>query len=178
MRPRYGRVMSTHTLAELGVTPSEDSEPGLLEWRFCIEGPVMLMSSPTGMDGRGFRYVIGHWGERVIAANLVKLYASGGKQGVIFLAYKGDDLRAAVERVNAVIGDAPQSENFASGFQPPGFRPLDVEGTVAAAERGEYVAGPGWDELDAAAIRGYGGTAPANWASPGEPCVMRFRRKP
>jgi hypothetical protein len=176
MRADEALAVPTKALHDYGVVLSEDSNQDPLDWRFIVEGPVMIMSSATGIDGRGFRYLLGVWPSRAVfvCVSLVKIYATGGRQGVIQLLHTGEDSSAALDRINAIVLGADQSPRFARGFQPPGFRPLDTPAVLDSLERGEYVAGPGWAELDAAALRGYGDHPPEHWAAPGESCVMKY----
>lgn len=181
LRAADALAIPRHELHDLGVVLAKDGDRDPLEWRLLVAGPVVLMSSATGMDGRGFRYLLGVWpgpGGRQAAwvvARLCKLYATGGREGVVHLLWYGHDPRAAVERINAEVSGACASPRFANGLQPPGFRPLDTDAVLTALSRGERVYGPGWDELDAAAVRGYGGQPPEQWAA-GEACVMTYRR--
>lgn len=167
-------------LGDYGVVVSDDSDPGPLEWRLFVDGPLLSMSSATGIDGRGFRYLMGVWPEQdaFISISLVKIYATGGREGFAGLMYQGPDAREAIRKINWVLDVSQESEHFAAGMQPAGFRPLGEDAVLAALGRGERVEGPGWDELDAAAVRGYGGRPPPGWAPPGEPCVMRYQREP
>jgi hypothetical protein len=171
-------------LSDYGVVLSDDSDPDPLEWRLFVEGPIMLMSSATGMDGRGFRYLMGVWPgsdpeqASFVSISLVKIYATGGREGFAGVLYNGPDAREAIQKINWVLEVSQESENFVAGGQPEGFRPLDEAAVLDALGRGERVAGPGWDELDAAALSGYGGTPPKHWAAPGEPCVTRYQRGP
>ena len=152
---------SGQPLSDYGVVLSDDSDREALEWRFSVDGPLLLMTSATGVDARGFRYLAGVWPERneFISISLVKLYATGGREGVIGIIDTGPELDPIVARFDEIGRVMRESENFVAEYEPTGSL-------------------PGWGPLDDAAVRGYGGTRPPTWPPPGEPCVMRYRRDP
>lgn len=167
-------------LADYGVVLTGDSGSEAREWSLLVEGPVYLTTSRTGMDGRGWRWFLGVWprsGQPLwVAISVVKIYASGGHEGVAFLGWHGDDLSAGIEHVNADTLAA--AAGSLKEYQPPGCRPLDEVAIIGALGRGERVPGPGWDELDEAALRGYSGHPPERWAAPGDPLVTRYSSDP
>ena len=138
------------------------------------------MSAPTGVDARGFRYLIGVWPERkeFIAVSLVKIYATGGREGVIGIVDTGPDLQPVIQTVNDAVRSLQKSENFPPRNQPDGFGVLDELPVLRTLKEGEPVGGAGWEELDDAAVQVYGGTRPAHWPPPGEPSVMRYQGEP
>ena len=181
---RAGDVVGVpvRTLADYGVVLDADGDQDPAEWRVLVEGPVLLMTSSTGLHGRGYRYLVGLWpgpgaGQTaVVALALVKLYATGGREGVVFLTHYGNDVGAAIRAVNTALAGAQSSPRLTGGYQPDGNKPLDEEAVLTALRRHEFVAGPGWDDLDAATLRAYGGKPPDGWCAAGEPCVMKYTR--
>lgn len=164
-------------LRDLGVELSEDSDRDPLGWRFLLDGPQVMMTSATGMDGRGFRYLLAACPETgdFLAVSLVKLYATA-REGVISVVHRGPDAAEALERINHFVRANADSPRLARGHQPVGSGPIDVPAALASLGRGDAVARPGWDDLDAAALRGYGGHVPERWPPAGTPCVMRYER--
>jgi len=163
-------------LADYGVVLTDDSGPEAREWSLLVEGPVYLTMSRTGIDARGWRWFLGAWprgdGAAWVAVSVVKLYGAGGHEGVAFLGWQGDDLADGIDHVNGNVAAA--ASGSLADYQPAGCRPLDRAAVMAALARGERVIGPSWQELDAAALRGYS-REPERWAAPGDPIVTRYR---
>ena len=170
-------------LSDYGVALAEESDRDPAEWQIMVEGPALMVTSPSGMHVRGIRYFAGVWPGPAadqavfVAFTLTKGYASGGREGHITLLYYGADVRDAVRTINSDLRMWEQSEHFPLEFQPSGRRPLDEAEVLRALRRGQTGDNHHWTELDAIARRGYEEGPPAgSWAGADEPCVMSYRR--
>jgi hypothetical protein len=170
-------------LRDYGTTLAEDSDPDPTEWRVIVEGPAVMVTSPSGMHGRGIRYFAAVWAGPgpdqavFVAFTLTKGYALGGRNGHVTLLYYGPEIREAVRTINADLRSWEQGEHFEPEFQTAAHRPLGEAEVIRALRRGDRVEGPDWSELDALAQRRYGGAPPTgSWAAPSDPCVMSYTR--
>lgn len=175
--------IAPRTLPDYGIALTEDSDPDPAEWRVIVEGPAVMVTSPSDSHARGIRYFVAAWPgpgpdqAAFIAFTLTKGYASGGREGHVTLLYYGPDLREAIRKVNADLRGWEQGGHFPPEVQLSTRRPLDESDVLRTLQRGVRFDGPDWSELDALAARGYGGAPPAgSWAAPTEPCVMSYLR--
>jgi hypothetical protein len=170
-------------LSDYGAALTDDSDPDPNEWCVIVEGPAVMVTSPSGMHGRGIRYFVAVWPgpgadqAAFVALTLTKDYASGGREGHVTLLYYGPDIREAIRAINADLDAWKEGEHFEPRLQTATHGPLDEADVIRVLRHGRGVEGPDWSELDALASRAYDGAPPASsWAAPGELCVMSYRR--
>lgn len=101
----------------MGLAMRPDSDPDPTEWRFAGDGPLLMVTSPSGVHLRGMGYHLAVWPGPARAKPPTRLHDKQGlrlwrREGHIHLLYYGPDVRDAIRASNDDLRSWQTSEHY------------------------------------------------------------------
>jgi hypothetical protein len=149
-------------------------------WEIVSCGPRLLTTSPSGMSLRGSRWIVAYepdrgGGKHLVCAELIKGYASGGREGMLRVLDASHDLEAIIAAIRSELDEHLESpEGIPASNNVPDIGFLSVEAVADGLNKGVVTGDPSWRELDELA-RSFMPDGPEDgWAPIGEPCAFTW----